>query len=94
MSNTRDSCLNNFEGLLGEPGPGRHAEFHGVKFSLLETAWSPRYDYFWISCWPPYFFNMGVHDGIWRYMGVYEGMLHHGNCRAIYIAIYSIFALL
>ena len=38
--------LNNFEGLLGVPGPFRHAEDHCVKFSPWETPYNPRYDHF------------------------------------------------
>ena len=45
--------FNNSGGLLGVPGPFRHAWDHCVKLSLWETPYSPTNDHFCVPCWHP-----------------------------------------
>ena len=40
---------------------------HCIKFSLLETLWGPRYDHFWMSCWPS-------HSQYWIFGRICENM--------------------
>ena len=50
----KNIILNNFGGLLGVPGPRRHAYYHCVKFALWETPYSSKNDHFRVPCCPCY----------------------------------------
>ena len=61
----------------------KHTRKHCVKLSLLETACSPSYGHFGVSCWPSYSCYWicvcirGVYKSIWGYMivhDIYEGL--------------------